>query len=77
MTQGNVVVMLRCRMERIIRACLPRAGQIYRDILNRSFIVLRLSDRILVEYADGELKRLKRNEWDKLHPHPSTFDNTD
>ena len=60
-------------MKRIIRACCPKAGQIYRDMLNRSFIVLKLSDRIFVEYASGELKRLKKNEWEKLQPHPSLF----
>jgi len=60
-------------MERVIQACIPKVGRIYRDVLNRSFVVLRLSDKIFVEYADGELRRLRRNEWERLHPHPALF----
>ena len=60
-------------MEKAIRAALPKVGQIYRDVRDRSFIVLGKSDRIFVEYADGRLKRLQQKEWDKLDPHVAAF----
>lgn len=53
--------------------CCPTVGAIYRDFLNRSFIVLKAANIVLIEYADGHFKRLQQNEWSQLGPRSALF----
>ncbi|OGT91420.1 MAG: hypothetical protein A2286_14015 [Gammaproteobacteria bacterium RIFOXYA12_FULL_61_12] len=53
--------------------CCPTVGEIYRDFLNRSFIVLKAANVVLIEYADGQFKRLQPNEWSQLRPRSALF----
>lgn len=53
--------------------CCPKVGEIYRDFLNRSFVVLKAANGVLIEYADGHLKRLQPSEWIKLGPRYAAF----
>jgi hypothetical protein len=60
-------------MKRVLNKCCPQAGKVYRDIMNRSFMVIFAKEHILIEYASGELKRLLMTEWQKLKPKESVF----
>lgn len=60
-------------MKRVLNKCCPQVGKVYRDIMNRSFMVLFAKDHILVEYASGELKKLLIAEWQQLKPKESLF----
>lgn len=52
----------------------PRAGKIYRDLTNRSFVVLRVhSDGVFVEYADGTTRTVSKNGWFCMKPQPALF----
>jgi hypothetical protein len=51
----------------------PLLGQCYRDRQGRSFIIQALGERILIEYANGELRTLAREQWRYLQPIPALF----
>lgn len=51
---------------------LPIQGSIYRDDLDRSFIVLSMNERYaVVEFAEGSVKRITLSEWYELNPTPA------
>lgn len=60
-------------MKSVFNKCCPQAGKVYRDIMNRSFMVIFAKDHILVEYASGELRKLLKAEWQQLKPRESLF----
>lgn len=60
-------------MKRVLNKCCPQVGRVYRDIMNRSFMVVFAKDHILVEYASGELKKLLTTEWQALKPKDASF----
>lgn len=52
----------------------PQAGKIYRDLTNRSFVVLRVhSDGVFVEYADGTTRTVSKSVWAYMKPRPALF----
>jgi len=50
----------------------PRTGGIYRDSLNRSFVVLRVRpDGAFVEYADGTTRSVSKSAWSRMGARPA------
>lgn len=60
-------------LNRVVQ-CPPVPGQCYCDHQGRSFIVHSLAQqRVLIEYANGELHSISLEQWQNLHPIPSLF----
>ena len=52
----------------------PRTGQVYRDGRDRSLLVLQVNHgSVLVEFADGTVKTVRRRDWAELRPRKASF----
>ncbi len=50
----------------------PAIGCIYRDEGNRSFMILNIcDDQVLLEFADGAIKRISLRQWAEINPEPA------
>lgn len=61
-------------LEETINGDEPRPGGIYRDIANRSFLVLGVRpNRVFIEYADGHTCSISKSSWPELKAKPALF----
>lgn len=61
-------------LEETINGDEPRPGGIYRDIANRSFLVLGVRlNRVFIEYADGHTCSISKSSWSELKAKPALF----
>ena len=52
----------------------PMTGQVYRDRLDRSLLVLQVNHgSVLVEFADGSVRTVHRRDWHSLSPQFASF----
>jgi hypothetical protein len=52
----------------------PMTGQVYRDRLDRSLLVLQVNHgSVLVEFADGSVRTVHRRDWQSLRPQFASF----
>ncbi|HGG61093.1 MAG TPA: hypothetical protein ENK26_14435 [Gammaproteobacteria bacterium] len=51
---------------------LPSVGKIYRDDADQSFVILSArQNQLLIEFADGRVKRISMNQWLETRPRPA------
>lgn len=52
----------------------PKVGNYYRDVNDSSFVILSLDKKdVLVEFADGAIRRISLQVWQEMQPNPAPF----
>jgi len=52
----------------------PFIGKVYRDETDRSFVILSINnDQVLMEFADGAIKRVSMRQWVEIKPRPALY----